>query len=439
MEWNLVIFVNNNCVISILINNYIMKKEKYSLKDFGLNLEVDVKERAEEFQKYIDQLDENKHRPYLSEATDGIGSKMCVKDMYTSLPKNVISFVANDYLGMSKRLETIEAGVEALRKYGTGACAAPIIGGFLDIHRQLELSIADFVGQEDAMIFSSGFGTNQGVLSALMGSRDIALVDTYIHMSVLEGLKGTTVKRIGHNDLEYLEMTLKRVQNSYITKMVIIDGVYSQDGDIALIPDILNLCRKYGAILLVDDAHGIGVYGENGRGVIEHYHLLGEIDIITGTFSKSFGTVGGFVAGSKKIIQYLKYYTNSSIFSAAPSPQVTASVLESISLIKRYPEIRKKLWNNVSYLKGKLIDSGFDIKETVSPIFPIMIRDDYKVKQVAAMLLQEGIYAVGICYPAVSKKDARIRANVLATHEYDDLDMLVATLLKIDKVLKLRN
>lgn len=414
-------------------------KEKYSLKDFGLNLEIDAKERAQQFQKYIDQLDESKHRPYLSESIDGIGSRMCVKDMYTSLPKNVVSFVANDYLGMSRRPETIEAGIEALRKYGTGACAAPIIGGFLDIHRELELEIANFVGQEDAMIFSSGFGANQGVLSALLGKRDIALVDTYIHMSVLEGLKDTTVKRIGHNDLDYLEMTLKNVQNSYITKMVIIDGVYSQDGDISLIPDILMLCRKYGALLLVDDAHGIGVYGEKGKGVIEHYNLLGEVDIITGTFSKSFGAVGGFVAASKKMIQYLKYYSNSSIFSAAPTPQVTASVLKALELIKKHPEIREKLWTNVSYLKKKLIEANFDIKETVSPIFPIMIRDDYKVKEVAALLLKEGIYAVGICYPAVSRKDARVRASVLASHEVEDLNKLMTALLKVDEVLKIRN
>lgn len=416
-----------------------MEKEKYSLKDFGLTLKVNAIDRAEEFQKYIDQLDESKHRPYLSEAIDGIGSKMCVKDMYTSLPRNVISFVANDYLGMSRRSEIIEAGIEALKKYGAGACAAPIIGGFLDIHRQLEIEIADFVGQEDAMIYSSGFGTNQGVLSALLGENDIALIDMHVHMSVLEGLKGTTVKRIGHNDLDYLEMTLKKVRNLYLTKMVIVDGVYSQDGDIALIPEILNLCKKYEAMLMVDDAHGIGVFGANGKGVIEHYNLLGQVDIITGTFSKSFGAIGGFVSASKKMIQYLKYYSNSSIFSAAPPPQITASILKSLELIKKDPPIREKLWNNVSYLKNKLIENSFDIKETIAPIFPIMVRDDYKVKEIASMLLDEGIYAVGICFPAVSKNEARIRASVLASHEYEDLDKFISSLLKIDKVLKIRN
>ena len=415
-----------------------MEKEKYSLKDFGFNLEVDINERSQIFQRYIDQLDLHKHRAYLAESISGIGAKMLVKDLYTEKPREVISFVANDYLGMSKHPETIAAGIAAVKQYGTGACAAPIIGGFLEEHRLLEKEIAEFIGQEEAMVFSSGYGTNTGVLGCLLGKKDIALVDTYVHMSVTEGLAGTNIKGIGHNDLDYLEMTLKRVQDKYLTKLVIVDGVYSQDGDISLLPEILMLCKKYGAFLMVDDAHGIGVFGNKGRGVIEHYNVLGKVDIVTGTFSKSFGCVGGFVGASKDIIRYIKWYAKSSIFSAALTPQVTSSVRKAIELIKKDSSYRQKLWGNVDYLKKRLLEAQFDIKETISPIFPIMVRDNFKVKKAASLLLQEGIYAVGICYPAVSRKDARIRASVLATHEVEDLDKLVDYLIKIDKTLKIR-
>lgn len=415
-----------------------MSSRRYTLKDFDLSLNVNVVERTKLFQKFVDQLDEGNNRAYWIEALDGIKSEMKIKDFYSGEQKEVISFITNDYLGMSQREEIIEAGIEALKKYGAGACAAPVIGGYLDIHRKLEKEIADFVGQEDAILFSSGFGTNIGVLNALLGENDIALVDTFIHTSLVEGLHKTNTKNIGHNNLEYLEMTLKKVQDKYTTKMVVIDGVYSQDGDLALLPEISKLCRKYGAILMMDDAHGIGVMGENGRGTAEYYNMLGEVDIITGTFSKAFGCIGGFAAASYKMIQYLKYYAKSNIFSTAITPQATASALKVIDLIKFKPEIRQKLWSNVKYLKEKLLEEGFDIGTTVSPIFPIMVRDDHKVMMTSSALQEEGIYALGITYPAVSRKEARIRLNIQATHEYRHLDHFVGSLCKIDKKLVLR-
>lgn len=350
----------------------------------------------------------------------------------------VISFIANDYLGMSQREETIDAGIEALKKYGTGACAAQVIGGYLDMHKQLEREISAFVGQEDSILFSSGFGANAGVLRALLGKNDIALVDSYIHTSAMAGLIGTNIKRIGHNDLVYLEKVLNDVKEKFQTKLVIIDGVYSQDGDLSELPHIIALCRKYGAMLMVDDAHGIGVMGENGRGTVEHFGCLGQVDIITGTFSKSFGCVGGFVSASKKIIQYLRYYADSNVFSAAPTPQVTASVLKALELLKEQQGIRKKLWENTDYLRKRLLEKGFDIGKSVSPIFPIMIRDNKKVYEVAKMLLEKGIFTIAIVYPAVRTKEARLRVSVLATHEKQHLDSLVSALEDIDKVIKIR-
>ncbi len=363
---------------------------------------------------------------------------MCIKDIGSEKTENVIGFISNDYLGMSKREETIQAGIEALKKYGTGVCAAGIIGGYSDIHKQLEEELADFVGKEDALVFSSGFGANVGILNALLGKNDIALVDSFVHTSVLDGLKGTNIKNIGHNNLEYLEFTLQKVKNLYTTKLVIVDGIYSQDGDIALLPGIIQVCKRHGALLMVDDAHGIGTFGSGGKGVAEYYNVIDDIDIITGTLSKSFGCVGGFAASSQKIIQYLRYYAGTAVFSAAPTPQVIASSLKALELMKTKPEIREKLWDNVAYLRNRLDQEGFDYGKTVSPIFPIMVRDDFKVKLTSALLKERGIYAIGICYPAVSSKEARIRASVLSTHSFSQLDTLVDALCDIDRLIKIK-
>lgn len=414
------------------------KEHIHNLKEFDFSLNMTPQERAEEFQKLIDQLAENRFKSYWVESIQNIGARTRIKDQYTNEKKEVISFISNDYLGMSRNKETINAGIEALLKYGTGACAAPIIGGYLDIHRELEKNIAEFVGQEDALIFSSGFGTNVGVLNALVSKNDIALIDSYVHSSVLDGLCNTNVKNIGHNDLKYLEMTLKNAQYKYTTKLVIIDGVYSQDGDLAPIPEIYELCKKYDALLMIDDAHGIGVMGKNGRGTAEHFDMLGKADIITGTFSKAFGCVGGFAAASKKITQYLRYYARTTVFSASPTPQVTASISKALEIMKSDSSYHSKLWSNVHYLRDRLLAENFDIGRTESPVFPIMIRDDWKTKKVSSLLLDEGIYAIGIVYPAVTTKETRIRASVLSTHETSDLDHLVNSLCKIDKIQQIR-
>lgn len=411
-----------------------MENVYYSLKDFELSLKKSAIERADDFQQYINQLNEFGCKSYWITSQTGVGSTMTIEDF----DRPVTAFISNDYLGMSQREETKQAGIEAIIKYGTGACAAQVIGGYLDIHQQLEQEIASFVGQEDAMLFSSGFGANAGILRALLGQNDIALVDPYIHTSAMAGLKGTNVKRIGHNDLEYLEKTLKETKDQYQTRLVIIDGVYSQDGDLSLLPEIISLCKTHEAMLMLDDAHGIGVMGANGRGTAEHFNCLGQVDIITGTFSKSFGCVGGFAAASKKIIQYLKFYADSNVFSAAPTPQVTASILKALEIIKKEPAIRARLWENTDYLRSRLTTEGFDIGKSVSPIFPIMIRDNKKVYEIAKMLQEKGIFTIGIVYPAVRTKEARLRVSVLATHEHEQLDALINALNDINKDIKIK-
>ena len=409
-----------------------IKQSKFlSLKDYEFSLEVDAKSRSEAFQNYINQMSRFETRPYWVMATSGVGAKM----QLAGRDDTVSAYISNDYLGMSQRPETIEAGIGALRKYGTGACAAQAIGGYLDIHHKLEKEIAGFVGQEDAILFSSGFGANTGLLRAILGKNDIAYVDSYIHTSATSGLRGTNIKHIGHNDIGYLDMILEKEAGKFKTQLVIIDGVYSQNGDLSKLPDYISVCKKHNCLLMVDDAHGIGVMGKNVRGTAEHFNCLGQIDIITGTFSKSFGCVGGFVAASSKMIEYLRYYADSNVFSAAITPQVTGSILKALELIRTKPEIREKLWNNVNYLRKRLQNAGFDIGQSESPIFPIMVRDNEKVYKIADMLQKKCIFASGIVYPAVRTKEARIRISILASHEIEQLEQLATALEEIRSVI----
>ena len=404
-----------------------MSNKFYSVKDFGNSDGIDIVTQSKNFQKFVDQMNSFGHKSYWVMANSGVGASMYIENEDTP----VSAFISNDYLGMSQREETKRAGIDAINKFGTGACAAQAIGGYLDIHRRLEESIADFTGQEDSILFSSGFGSNTGLLRAILGKNDIAYIDSFIHTSALSGLRGTTIKHIGHNDVEYLDMVLSADKGKYTTSVVIIDGVSSQNGDLSFLPEYIDVCHRHGCLLIMDDAHGIGVMGENGRGTAEYYDCLGKVDIITGTCSKSFGCVGGFVAASSKLVQYLRYYADSNVFSAAMTPQVAGSVLKAIELIRQKPEIRQKLWDNVNFLRERLTAEHFDIGESQSPIFPIMVRDNKKVYEISEELQRRNIFASGIVYPAVRTKEARIRVSVLATHEKWQLNHLVESLIEI--------
>lgn len=299
------------------------------------------------------------------------------------------------------------------------------------LHRDLERAIASFLGYEDAIVCSSGFGINDGVLRALLSKNDLALVDTAIHASVLNGLCGTNVKYIGHNNPDYLEYFLRKTKGMYRTQMVILDGVYSQEGDIAPLLDFVAIVQKYGAYLMVDDAHGIGVLGANGAGTLEHFGIqgMGLVNLLTGTLSKALGTVGGFACGSKELISYLRYFAANSVFSAAPTPQASASALKAIEVIRNNPICRAKLWENISLFREELIKRNIGFGATESAIFPIRQRNGSKhIKELSKELLKRGFYAPGILYPAVKENDPRIRASILATHTKEDIVTFAETL-----------
>lgn len=406
-----------------------------TLKDFE-NQGEDVLARARNIHDYITYRHENQHLPYRVISLTGSGATMRLINPYSGEELDAISYVSNDYLGFSHHQKVINAGTEALRCYGTGAGASPLIGGQSYLHEQLEYEISHFLKNKYAITYTSGYAANSSTLLALLGKQDIAIIDMYAHASVYDGCLCTNTKRFLHNDVKSLIHVLKH-SSGYKNKFVIIDGVYSQDGDIAPLDEIYATCKEYGAYLVVDDAHGIGVLGKTGRGIIEDYNLLDKVDMITGTFSKAFGTVGGYTIACKEIVTLLKYYSRQNIFSAAATPQSIASSIKAIQLIDEEPKWRNRLLENIAYFKAGLIRLNIDFGNSQSPIFPVMVRDEHNVNEAARVLFENGIYVNPISYPAVPRKLSRMRFSLTALHTTEDLDKTLNLLEHISKAYKL--
>ena len=412
------------------------KIKNKSLKDFEDLKGIKINEKAHLFYEFYQYSKRQKHLNYRIASKTGSGSEIIVLDPYTNNEKNCISFVSNDYLGFTKHPKIIQAGKEALNLFGSGAGSSPLIGGQSILHNKLEEKIANFFNKEDAITFTSGYAANSGTLLSLFNNEDLVILDMGVHASVLEGAILTNKKYFLHNDVVSLERILNQNRNKYNNIVIIIDGVYSQDGDIAPLDKISLLAKEYNAFLIVDDAHGIGVVGKEGKGVFELYDIYDKVDLITGTFSKTFASVGGYVAGSKEIITFLKYFSASNIFSAAATPQSVNTVIKAIDLMKEEPQWTNKLQENILYFKNGLDAIGIDYGKSNSAIFPIMIRNEEKTKNIGRRLFELGIYANPILYPAVSRKQTRIRMSLLATHSKD---MLSKTLNILEDVLKENN
>jgi len=402
-----------------------MDSTKYSLKDFYWIPDKDIMERASIFQEYMDDVRKRHHYQYRRVSLNGSGPTMEVIDTYTGQPKEMIYMASNDYLNLTRHPRVVEAGRQALDKYGAGAGSVPLLGGTLDLHVQLEKDIAAFKGCEDAIIYTSGFGSNCNTLLAMLGSQDIAILDQYVHASIVDGCKNTNVRYFRHNNLEALEKILVKYQDEYRTKLVVVDGVYSMDGDIAPLDEIVELAHRYGAYVMVDEAHATGVIGENGRGTPEHFHLEGKVDIVAGTFSKGLGAVGGFIATNAKLVEYLRFYSRGYMFSTAMTPQVAGSLCESLKVIVEEPQLREKLWENIRYFRKNLLDLGFNLGNAETAIFPIIVGDDFKVKEIGRRLDEMGIYINPVFYPAVSRKLSRIRISLTAGHTREHLDTVL--------------
>ncbi|MCT4646347.1 MAG: aminotransferase class I/II-fold pyridoxal phosphate-dependent enzyme [Carboxylicivirga sp.] len=400
--------------------------------------DMNMDESIENFQHFINQFQEKQTYPYGFMSDTAVDKNMTVKDFYTDKVFETISFVSNNYLGLSQHPKVKQAAKDAIDKYGVGTCAAPPIGGYINIHKELEGKLAKLHGKEKAILFNSGYSANIGVFQNMFNKSDIVFTDMFVHASIYDGLRNNTnVKIYKHNDMDYLELILKREQGKYRNMTIVVDGVFSQDGDLANLPVICDLAEKYGAMVFVDDAHGAGVLGKNGKGTLDHFDVEDRVDLVIGTFSKSMGTAGGYIAGSEKLVEYMRHFSRSNIFSVSVAPAIVAAASKAIDLFEEEPQHIKKLWDNTRYLKQKLTDYGFDIGQSETPITPLMIRDDEKTLFTARKLLENGIYVIPAIYPAVKINDSRFRVSVTAQHDISDLDIFCKLLLKINQEFKL--
>ncbi len=352
--------------------------------------------------------------------------------------KDVMMFGSNSYLGLTNHPKLKEASKKAIDKYGSGCAGSRFLNGTLDIHLQLEEKIAKFVNKDASIVFSTGYQVNLGVLSALPGRHDYIIVDDLDHACIYDGarLSFAKMERYKHNDMEELEKVLQRLPDDVI-KIIVTDGVFSMEGDIAQLPAIVKLAKKYNCVVMVDDAHGLGVLGENGKGTSNHFGLTEEVELIMGTFSKSLASIGGFIAADHDTINYLKHFARSLVFSASIAPSNAASVIAAIDLIEEEPERIVKLWDNTHHAKKLLIDAGFNTGKSETPIIPVFVGDEIKTFMLTKMLQDEGVFINPVINPAVPKGDEMIRFSLMATHSFDQIEEAVDKIAKIAKKLQI--
>lgn len=335
----------------------------------------------------------------------------------------VLMFGSNSYMGLTNDSRIKEAAIKATEKYGTGCAGSRFLNGTLDIHIELEKKLAEYVGKEEALIFSAGFNVNMGVISAALGKDDYILYDALDHASIITGIQLSYAKsmKFKHNDMESLEKQLKRCEPDKI-KLIIVDGVFSMEGDVAKLPEIVKLAKQYNANIYVDEAHGIGVFGEQGRGVCNHFGVTDDVDLIMGTFSKSLASIGGFVAGDKDTINYLRHTSRPYIFSASITPAATAAALCALEIIKNEPERQQHLWDITKYAIEGFRALGFEIGNTSTPIIPLFIRDNDKTFLFTKMAFDEGVFINPVVSPAVPPEDTLVRFSLMATNTKEQID-----------------
>jgi len=346
--------------------------------------------------------------------------------------KKVLMFGSNSYLGLTNHPKIKEAAKKAIDKYGTGCAGSRFLNGTLDIHIELENRLAQLVNKDAAICYSTGFQVNLGVVSALTGRGDYLLLDELDHASIIEGsrLSFSKILKFQHNNMGSLEAKLKLCDPDKI-KLIVVDGIFSMEGDIVNLPEIVRLAEKYNASIMVDDAHSIGVIGKNGAGTASHFGLTEEVDLTMGTFSKSLASLGGFIAADKDTINYLKHNSRSLIFSASMTPSSAATVLAALDIMESEPERIAHLWDLTNYAKKAFIDLGFDTGKSESPIIPLFIRDELAALQMTRMLLNDGIFINPVVSPGVPKEDSLIRFSLMATHTFEQLDIAIEKIAKV--------
>lgn len=418
----------------MISNNEYAGGENFDLRDILLSgRKMKLQEKTKFFDSFINDLLFNKQMLHLRCISSPADREVKVIDSYTGETKSMLMFGSNNYLGLANHPYVKEFVCKKIQKYGAGIGGPPLLNGYTSLHRELEERLAHLKGTEDAMIFSSGYGANVGLVSALMNNEDLVIYDSYSHASFHDGMKMSGVQAVhfSHNDVELLEQTLSRTESmNFKDRFVGVEGVYSMDGDIASLDKIVPVCKSNSAILIVDDAHGTGVIGSNGSGTAEHFGLEKEVDITMGTFSKTFAVTGGFVAASKSIVNYLRFFARSYMFSASLPPSVVAAVLASLDVMEREPELLNKLHENISYTANRLKKLGFPVN-SLTPIFPLMVPADINIRKAAYEFHQKGVFVNSVEYPAVPKSQQRFRISIMGTHKKEDIDRLMEVIVEI--------
>lgn len=351
--------------------------------------------------------------------------------------KEVVMIGSNNYLGLTTDPRVRAAAADALNRYGTSVTGSRFLNGTLELHLELDRRLANFVGKEAALVFATGYQTNVGTISAIVGKGDYVIIDKDAHACIVDGcmLSRGEMKRFRHNDITSLEKVLAELPTE-AGKLVIVDGVYSMGGDIAPLPEIVAICKRYGARIMVDDAHGIGVTGQ-GRGTAAHYGITDDIDLIMGTFSKSFASIGGFIAGSKDVVHYIQHHARALIFSAALPAPAAAAALAALDIMEKEPERVARLWENADYMRDNLRAIGYDIGQSNTPIIPVIVRDQFRTLLAWRALIEEGVYTNPVIPPGVPPNLSLLRTSYMATHTREQLDRALAAFRAIGERLDL--
>ncbi|MEW6375855.1 MAG: pyridoxal phosphate-dependent aminotransferase family protein [Thermodesulfobacteriota bacterium] len=392
---------------------------------------MDVFEKCSKFYEQYREVNESGYYFFFRKLESPQDSEVVVNG------KRVIMIGSNNYLGLTNHPRVKEAGIKAIEKFGIGCAGSRFLNGNLEIHEELEKKLARFFRKEAALVFATGYQTNLGAISALVGRNDVAIIDKYDHASIIDGcrLSFGQVKKYRHNDMDDLERALEGAKGK--NKLIIIDGVFSMEGDIADLPSIVKLAKAYDARIMVDDAHGVGVLGKGGRGTAEHFSLEDQVDLIMGTYSKSLAAIGGFVAGSGEVINYIKHTGRSMIFSASLPPVLVASVSTALDIIEEEPLLITRLWKNTHKMLKGYKELGFDTGTSETPIIPIIIKDSIKVYAMCKLLFENGVFVNPVVSPAVPPGRELLRTSYMATHTEEQLDRVLEAFRKAGQQLGL--
>jgi glycine C-acetyltransferase len=402
-----------------------VRQDERTLADFFNLPDRDIFAKTRPFFQFCEGVRDRGHYLYRRTLIGPSANRVLVRDEERGTTRSMVMMASNNYLGLTTHPRVVEAGLDAQRRYGAGSGSVSLLAGTLDLHRQLEARLAAFKGCEDAVIFPAGYSANVGCVMGLAREGDLVVNDILNHASIIDGcrLSGAAVKTFPHCSVEALDKLLARTDESQAGRLVIVDGVFSMDGDIAPLPQLIEVCRRHGARLMVDEAHATGVIGPGGRGTPAYHGVEGQVDLVVGTMSKALGAVGGFVASTHEVVQYLRFYARSYMFSTALPPAVAGSVLAALDVLEDELDLIDRLWDNIRYLQTGLRGLGFNLGNQETAIFPLIIGDDVKVKEMGRLLDEAGIYANPVFYPAVSRRLSRIRLSLMATHTREDLDL----------------